>query len=347
MFHAEGVSPTPINTIQMLRQISFFAVMSDSDLKKIARITAVDEYEADEIIIEELSEGAQFYIIHHGKVEVSKRYGDHSQFVLGVYSDGDFFGEMSLLDEGRRSATVRALEQTTLLSIAKNDFQPLLSNAPTLAFGILKELSMRVRTTGALLISYIQQRNRRLRSALAETLRGVMAAVERAERGPRMPFQHITALARTIGVQMGLSEEDLLVLELRSLLYDLGARNVEGLDLESLEPIQADDTEERTEPDERPLIEREVSHAFHGGNAGPESGFPDDFLGTDSYQVSIIISLAGAFSALTRDRPNGQLLEPAAAVEVIRTSADRWFGTEAVNAFLTLWEKGLIRTVDQ
>lgn len=206
---------------------------------------------------------------------------------------------------------------------------------------------MRVRTTGALLISYIQQRNRRLRTALAETLRGVMAAVERAERGPRMPFQHITALARTIGVQMGLSEEDLLVLELRSLLYDLGARNVEGLDLETLEPIQTDEAQERTEPDERPLLEREISHAFHRGDESPETGFPDDFLGTDAYQVSIIISLAGAFSALTRDRPNGQLLEPAAAVEVIRTSADRWFGKEAVNAFLTLWEQGLIGTPDQ
>ncbi len=337
----------------MLRQISFFANMRDFDLQQIARIAVVRDYAPGAVIIEELAEGANFYIISHGKIEITKKYGYDDEFVLGVYSDGDFFGEMALLDEGRRSATVRALEPTTLLEISKNDFQLLLRKAPNLAFGILKELSARLRLTGALLVSYLQQRNRRLRAAFTETLRNIARAFDQI-RGERAALpRHTTELARLIGIEMNLSTDDLLVLEMRSLLYDLGTGDIKTQDLGTLESLGTEEGGKAREapplsaepPDARPLLEREISHVFHHPDREEEPGLPEDFLGTDSHQISSIIAVADAFSTMIRARPKGQNLKPEAALEVIRTSAEGWFDPDVVRALLRLWESGKVATL--
>lgn len=335
------------STSEMLRQISFFANMPEHDLQQVARITTKKIYEPGSVIIEELSEGSNFYIISHGKVEITKKYGYEDEFVLGVYSDGDFFGEMALLDEGRRSATVRALEQTALLEIAKNDFQLLLRKAPNLAFGILKELSARLRMTGALLVSYLQQRNRRLRSAFTDTLRNVARAVDEISGGFSALPRHTTELARLLGTELSLSNDDLIILEMRSLLYDLGAPDLPSQELETLEALGSDDgtaaVAAHGEPqavDAAPLLEREVSHAFHRPTE-EETGLPEDFLGADTHQVNSIIAVADAFAALTRDRETGHALDPSGAIEAIREST-RWYDPRVVTALVKLWESGKI-----
>jgi len=322
--------------------------MRDYDLHQIARITTVRDYTAGTVIIEELAEGQNFYIISHGKIEITKKYGDHEEFVLGVYSDGDFFGEMALLDEGRRSATVRAVEPTTLLEISKNDFQTLLFKAPVLAYGLLKELSVRLRMTGALLVSYLQQRNRRLRAAFTETLRNVARAVEEGSAGHGAPSRNTTDLARQIGREMNLSEEDLLVLEMRTLLHDLGAGDIKPQELEALEPLNPEEAGKAREhppgsaepPDARPLLEREVSHVFHDGGNEEAQGFPEDFLGTDTYQISSIIAAAEAVASVPLNRPKGHVLDLDAVIEIIRNGAGRWLDPEVLRALRRLLESG-------
>ncbi len=350
VFAEKGESATPNNTIDKLRQISFFANMSDHDLQQIARITVVNEYAEGAVIIEELAEGQTFCIISHGKIEITKKYGDQEEFVLGVYSDGDFFGEMALLDEGRRSATVRALEPTTLLEISKNDFQPLLFKAPVLAYNLLKELSVRLRTTGALLVSYLQQRNRRLRAAFTETLRNVAQAAKKGNAGQGTPLRRATDLALQIGREMNLSEEDLLVLEMRTLLHDLGAGDVTTQELEDLEPLSLDEAgkervhaaESAESPDARPLLEREVSHVFHNVGDGKARGFPEDFLGTDTYQTSSIIAVAEAFASVPHDKLKGKVLDLDAVIEITRKGAGRWLDPEVLRALRRLLESGSI-----
>jgi len=324
--------------------------MADYELRQIARITTVRDYTAGTVIIEELAEGQNFYIISHGKIEITKKYGDHEEFVLGVYSDGDFFGEMALLDEGRRSATVRALEPTTLFEISKNDFQTLLFKAPILAYGLLKELSVRLRMTGALLVSYLQQRNRRLRAAFTETLRSVARAVEEGSSGRGAPSRNTTDLARQIARQMNLSEEDLMVLEMRTLLHDLGAGDIKPQELEALEPLNPEEAGKSREnapgsaepPDARPLLEREVSHIFHDRGNEEAHGFPEDFLGTDTYQISSIIAAAEAVASVPLNRPKGQALDLDAAIEIIRNGAGRWLDPEVLRALRKLLESGSI-----
>src|SRR5512136_2138048 len=145
-----GMAAADIGT---LKGISFFADLSDFDLAQIAGIIEARDYRPGDRIVEERAAAERFFIIVRGKIEISKRFADGGECVLGVHSDGEFFGEMGLLDEGPRSATVRAVEATTLLEISRTDFETLLYKAPLLAYRIMRELASRLRETGALLMS--------------------------------------------------------------------------------------------------------------------------------------------------------------------------------------------------
>ena len=72
------------------------------------------EFEKDEIIIKENEFGNDVYIIKDGKVQVSKMYNG-KEFVIGTLSKGEIFGEMTIIDEKPRSATIKALEKTMYL----------------------------------------------------------------------------------------------------------------------------------------------------------------------------------------------------------------------------------------
>jgi len=102
------------STIDKLKGISFFAEMSEYDLGQIAEITEEKNYAKGDVIIEERTSAERFFIICKGKIEITKQFEDGEEFVLAVHSDGDFFGEMALLDEGLRSATARAGPTATM-----------------------------------------------------------------------------------------------------------------------------------------------------------------------------------------------------------------------------------------
>ena len=164
--------------VQKLHEISFFDDVPETDLLEIASITTEKQYEPGDIIIEENSSADTFYIIFSGKVEILKQFEDGEEVVLGVYSNGEFFGEMSILDEGPRSATAKAVEPTILLHVSYNDFEQVLAFAPRIAFAIMKELSSRLRQTSALLVWQLNRRNRELEEASIETVRSVMKLLE-------------------------------------------------------------------------------------------------------------------------------------------------------------------------
>lgn len=207
------------STISKLRDISFFSAMSDHDLLQIAEIITLRSYKKGAVIIEEMSEAERFFIIHKGKIQITKHYDGDEEFVLSVQSDGDFFGEMALLDEGKRSASVRAIEPTTVMEISRNDFETLLYKAPALAYRIMKELSSRLRETGALLISHLKQRNRQLLMAYIETIRIIAGSLTpQNAKGPP-----IIELVLNIGHELGLQDDRLLTVEFKGLIHDLGA----------------------------------------------------------------------------------------------------------------------------
>lgn len=111
------------------------AVMLPTDLTqmKIARTDLIVpiRFTAGQEIIRQGEAGSRFYIVNSGKVEVVRRTGPQEER-LATLGPGQYFGEVALLQQSERTATVRAVEDTTVLSIARKDFTALVHNLPVL-----------------------------------------------------------------------------------------------------------------------------------------------------------------------------------------------------------------------
>jgi HD-GYP domain-containing protein (c-di-GMP phosphodiesterase class II) len=340
---------TETTILEMLKGISFFSNMSEYDLKQIVSIITVKNYDKGAAIIEEMTEAERFFIIYKGKIEITKRFEDGEEFVLSVQSDGDFFGEMALLDEGRRSATVRALDPTTVLEISRNDFDTLLYKAPVLAYGILKELSARLRETGALLISHLKHGNRQLYRAYIDTMTMIMQVIDKRDVRADSRASRVRALTLALGKELGLSEEEMLDLELGSLFHDLGMLAVHESILGKegpLAPGELDEIKRHVEAGAQmvmgvPMLAKAVPLALSHHERFDGHGYPRGLSGAEIPLASRIIALSDAFVAMTRDRPYKRRITAEAAVEELRGASGSQFDPLVVDAFLRV-----IETVD-
>jgi CRP-like cAMP-binding protein len=126
--------------IDRLEEVALLAECSRKQLRAIARISEVMEVPAGSVLARSGEPGEQFFLILDGtaRVEVGTRR-------RGRIEPGQYFGEMSLLDGGPRSATVAADTPLRLLVIKRRDFTTLLREAPELTQNILATLSRRLR----------------------------------------------------------------------------------------------------------------------------------------------------------------------------------------------------------
>lgn len=123
-----------------LAKVPLFANCSLPEIEAVAGATQEHSFLPGQIIVTQGTPGQAFYMILSGRVEIL-RDGQS----LGTFGPGDFFGEMSLLDQAPRSATIRAVEDTTCLMLSSWDFKALLERHPSIAVKLLEVLSRRLR----------------------------------------------------------------------------------------------------------------------------------------------------------------------------------------------------------
>jgi ATP-binding cassette subfamily B protein len=104
-------------------------------------------FDKDAVVFGEGDPGDRFYLIVRGVVEVS-RMGEAGERVVAYLEDGDFFGEMALLEGTPRNATVTAVTPTTTLSIDREQFDSMLADVPEIARTIRDEAADRARANG-------------------------------------------------------------------------------------------------------------------------------------------------------------------------------------------------------
>lgn len=131
--------------IKFLKTVPLFSELEETDLERIANVASVQKYHKDNIILIEEEVGTTMFIIMSGKVKISRISDDGREVILSILSEGDFFGEMSLLDGQTRSANVTAIEESELLMIRREDFLQMLYDYPQIAVNLLKELAQRIR----------------------------------------------------------------------------------------------------------------------------------------------------------------------------------------------------------
>jgi signal transduction histidine kinase len=167
-------------TLDEVRRVPLFADLSEEDLEQLYQMAKTVSISAGELVFEEGSRGDALYVVLDGELEVSKRQGGQD-VVLAVRRVGEFIGEMSLLEQAPRSASVRTLRESRLLMISQAAFQTLLSCSPSAHLTMLRTVTSRLRSTESMLVqSEKMAALGTLAAGLAHELNNPAAAISRS-----------------------------------------------------------------------------------------------------------------------------------------------------------------------
>src|SRR5688500_9056830 len=124
------------NYTELLKKVALFANMGDDELEKVSSLLTTRDCPKDAQIVTQDEPGDALFIIAKGRVKVVL-YGDNGrEVILTLLKAGEFFGEMSLVDDMPRSANVIASEDSTVLILKRDQFAAHIRNHPTMALNI-------------------------------------------------------------------------------------------------------------------------------------------------------------------------------------------------------------------
>jgi len=126
--------------LNLLEVVPLFHGLTPKEMARLAKVTAEVTLEAGSVIAEEGQPGDAFYLLVDGAAVVNRKGKK-----IATLGTGDFFGEMSLLDEGPRSATIELTRDSTLLEIHGADFAVIIREMPGVAHKLLRGLAARLR----------------------------------------------------------------------------------------------------------------------------------------------------------------------------------------------------------
>ncbi|MEE8437075.1 MAG: Crp/Fnr family transcriptional regulator [Candidatus Neomarinimicrobiota bacterium] len=130
---------------ELLRSVPIFSELQSNSLKKIADKMVTKSFRKGQLIFIEESQGRSFFVITKGSVKVTRLSEDGREVILAMLGEGEFFGEMSLLDGEGRSANIVPIEDAEVLTLSRNDFLDCLEKFPKIAISLLEELAARLR----------------------------------------------------------------------------------------------------------------------------------------------------------------------------------------------------------
>ena len=134
-----------MNETEILSRVSLFSHLKSRDLKRIAKLSRHCTYPEGEKIISEGEQDGSLFVIINGEVEVIKNLGQKSEKCLRRLGPLCYFGEMALIDDLIRSASVVARKDTRALCIDQWDLRKEIVKHPVLAIELLQMLNRRLR----------------------------------------------------------------------------------------------------------------------------------------------------------------------------------------------------------
>ena len=166
-----------MSTASTLSEIPLFSQLREGDIARLAAATQERNYPKNSVILFENDRGDALYVVLSGQVKVVIIAEDGREVILSIRGKGDFFGEMSLIDDEPRSAHVIAMEDSRLLTLRRDDFNRCLREMPEIATGLLREMCRRLRQAdskiGSLVLLDVPGRVARLLLEMADRNDGV------------------------------------------------------------------------------------------------------------------------------------------------------------------------------
>ncbi len=130
---------------EALKLVPFFNNLNQEEVDNLSRRLVPRRFNAGQIIFHHGDPGGLLYIIGRGKVKITHSTPDGQEAMLAIFGTGDFFGELALLDDSPRSATVEALEPTDTMTLHRDEFIRYIHNNPNFSLHVLQTLAQHIR----------------------------------------------------------------------------------------------------------------------------------------------------------------------------------------------------------
>ena len=141
-----------MSTLDVLRQVWLFSGLDEGQLDAVSNFTFKKSFSPGELIVEEGRTGNGLYAIISGNVEAVKALGTDQERTVNRLGSGEVFGEMALLGEWPRTATVRAIDEVECLGIDRWVFLTQLERHPKVGIRLLQILAQKLRDSDARLV---------------------------------------------------------------------------------------------------------------------------------------------------------------------------------------------------
>jgi signal transduction histidine kinase len=155
--------PIDIDPRQILQRA--FPGIPDSDASELVAFSQIKDFAPGTVICQEGALESTFYILLDGEVRVTKWINDSEERGLKLLGRGDFFGEMAIIHNAPRAATVSAIRSCRVLELRKDDFNRLLERSSSISLAIVREVSRRLRENDEMAIDDLREKAAELANA--------------------------------------------------------------------------------------------------------------------------------------------------------------------------------------
>jgi len=170
------MNATPVVSPLLIRNVPLFSLLPDTQLVLLTQVLLRKPYPKNSTVVVAGDPADALYVVISGRLKVIMSDKEGREVILAILSQGDFFGEMGLIDQAPRSATVVTIEPCELLTITQADFTKCLQKNFALTMnvilGLVKRLREADRKIGSLALMDVCGRVARLLMEMAETIDG-------------------------------------------------------------------------------------------------------------------------------------------------------------------------------
>ena len=170
------MNATPVVSTVLLRNVPLFSMLSEVQLQLLTQVLSRKAYPKSSTIIAAGDATDAMYIVVSGRLKVFMSDKEGQEVILAILNQGEFFGEMGLIAQAPRSATVTTIEPCELLTITRADFTKCLQGNFDLTMNVIRGLVKRLREAdkkiGSLALMDVYGRVARLLLEMAETIDG-------------------------------------------------------------------------------------------------------------------------------------------------------------------------------
>ena len=177
-----GTAATAVST-EVLKSVPMFAALGEDQLRTLMTMLSRRNASRGSVIMAEGDRTDFLYVVITGRVKVMMGEADGKEVILGILGQGEFFGEMGLIDDGPRSASVVAIEPCELLQLTRQDFRRCMAESYDTAMAVMRVLVRRLRSAdrkiGSLAMLDVYGRVARLLLDMSEDVNGQRIVTKR------------------------------------------------------------------------------------------------------------------------------------------------------------------------